>query len=609
MAVWLPDRLIANFVPTCPHCKSNRHVDVIKARWQNSPKVLFGLKGHKYLDTKLYPCHQCKRQFTGYNPESMKEDAHYYAGFFNYHLSGRFADDEELYSFVRSQYDVSPPRIFNALQQMAVDTYLNDFSLYLHAVWSKRVKNARGDVTAHNPTRRTLDSSLAGDKMTPTERTVRSLQNELRSKRMALLSAEQKVLDRVCFKDLRHIKKGRNANDVVLERIGWRKLDELMDCGIMNAKELMDYPGVPDFYAGNRDKVRTFERYRAKAAELFAARKRVVGAMKNEITNVEEQLAAAKAMVAIDLSVEVQMVRDGEAEEREYRPLLFSKMTEKDGYNARILSHGLIEQLLMTDFLQRKPIQQAKMMGLSSQVLKLDFEYKVVKKIHVYTGVGKAFRPYKCLATVQNENNQTVYWKVCQGSESIDKIETGLGQLKERNKDTIKVIYVDNCCTVREKLTAISEGTLVKLDPFHFFKRWDLVLFDSNSKEADLFRGLLCRAVFCCDNVEYQRALATAKAKLVRRGKVPKPTHRQIMQEARTVMPPKDVLEANAMAVIQNCLTIDFNIELKCAVRDDSDTSVLPKPFFKSMSQYVGGKGRTKNVDKAHSWLTLKFAG
>ena len=75
VAVWVPDKLLPDFVPTCPHCESNEFVNPRKARWQNSPKILFGLKGYRFLDTKLYPCNYCRRQFTGYNPESMKHDS------------------------------------------------------------------------------------------------------------------------------------------------------------------------------------------------------------------------------------------------------------------------------------------------------------------------------------------------------------------------------------------------------------------------------------------------------------------------------------------------------------------------------------------------------
>ena len=159
MAVWVPHLLIPNFVPTCPTCKSNKHVDTLKCRWQNSPKILYGLKGHRYLDTKLYPCHYCKRQFTGYNPESMKHDSQYYVGMFNFHFSGRFAVDEELFSFLCSQYDTPTPKIHRTLQQMAVDTYLNDYQLYLHAVRSKKVKAHRPNVSQFDNRQRTLHAT------------------------------------------------------------------------------------------------------------------------------------------------------------------------------------------------------------------------------------------------------------------------------------------------------------------------------------------------------------------------------------------------------------------------------------------------------------------
>ena len=181
VAVWLPDRLLPNFTPTCPHCKSKKFVNVNRARWQNSPKVLYGLKGHRYLDSKLYPCNRCQRHFSGYNPDSMKFDSDQYMGFFNFHFSGRFAVDEELHSFICSNYDTPATKIQRTLQQMAVDTYLNDYQLYLHAVRSKRVKTQRPNVTNYDPLQRTLHATT-GDapvQLTPNKQTVRSLRNSL----------------------------------------------------------------------------------------------------------------------------------------------------------------------------------------------------------------------------------------------------------------------------------------------------------------------------------------------------------------------------------------------------------------------------------------------
>ena len=75
LACWVPHKLLPDFVPSCPYCRKSDLVNPQRGRWINSPKVLYGLKGHRYLDTYLYPCSRCKRMFTGYNPESMEIDA------------------------------------------------------------------------------------------------------------------------------------------------------------------------------------------------------------------------------------------------------------------------------------------------------------------------------------------------------------------------------------------------------------------------------------------------------------------------------------------------------------------------------------------------------
>ena len=251
-----------------------------------------------------------------------------------------------------------------------------------------------------------------------------------------------------------------------------KKLEELMKEGIKDARELIDYVGIPRRWCGNREQSRWFERVRSKAATLFDERKRETNRLAQRIQELEEQQSEAEATVDLGRIVNNEMTVNGEVEDNEEdsAPPLFSKMLDRNGYNGKVLSKDRIDCILMTDFLHRKPIQKAKMMGLSAEVIKIDFEYKIVKKVHVYNGVGKAFRPYKCLATVQNENNQTVFYKICQGSEAIDEIKDGLLHLRRRNSNTVKVIYVDNCCSVRAKLLSIFEDAVVKLDPFHYMK-------------------------------------------------------------------------------------------------------------------------------------------
>lgn len=71
------------------------------------------------------------------------------------------------------------------------------------------------------------------------------------------------------------------------------------------------------------------------------------------------------------------------------------------------------------------------------------------------------------MATAQNDDNQTVCFKLCEGDESINGIEKRLRELKVRNPKEIIPIGVDNCCTVRDKLQKIFPKADIKLDPFH----------------------------------------------------------------------------------------------------------------------------------------------
>jgi hypothetical protein len=172
-----------------------------------SSKVLYGLKGHRYLDTTLYPCNGCKRYFAGYSPDSMKIDMHLFIGFFNFHFSGRFAIDEELHSFITACYDIPTAKIHSILKQMTVDMYMNDYMFYLYAVLSKKIKRSRPDVAANDRQHRTLDSSLeelpAPRQLSALQRTVRVLNIKLQSRKLSLQASISKANKNVSLSSLR----------------------------------------------------------------------------------------------------------------------------------------------------------------------------------------------------------------------------------------------------------------------------------------------------------------------------------------------------------------------------------------------------------------------
>ena len=135
LAVWVPHLLFNNHVPSCPHCKKSDHVDTSRGRWINTPKILYGLHRHRYLDTWLYPCRRCSRHFAGYNKASMQLDAAVYYGFFNFYVGYGYAVDEELYRHVVLEASLeSTATIAHRLQRLAHDAYYGDYQLYLSAV-------------------------------------------------------------------------------------------------------------------------------------------------------------------------------------------------------------------------------------------------------------------------------------------------------------------------------------------------------------------------------------------------------------------------------------------------------------------------------------------
>jgi len=63
------------------------------------------------------------------------------------------------------------------------------------------------------------------------------------------------------------------------------------------------------------------------------------------------------------------------------------------------------------------------MMGLTGEILKIDWSHKVAGKTYVYSCPGQCFKPYKNMLNVQNEDGLTLTWKLTNGGESLDQIK------------------------------------------------------------------------------------------------------------------------------------------------------------------------------------------
>jgi hypothetical protein len=261
-------------------------------------------------------------------------------------------------------------------------------------------------------------------------------------------------------------------------------------------------------------------------------------------------------------------------------------------------------------FNHRKSFIEAKMMGLCAWILKIDFNYKLASKIRVWTGPGQSFTPFKCLVTIQNEDGLTVFWKALKQSESFAEITQDLLRLRHRlnrnlaatqpptegpTPQAVKVVYVDNCCQVCISLKRCFPGVLVKLDAFHWLKRWSEMLQDPKSGHGGVFRALMSRALFTCGPDEFDNA----KQRLIQRGKA-SPTTREIMKEANTVIPPPFLLRSNVEAVLKYCMAKDAAAERELVLRVEGGDSPMPAHFFTSkpnVVKYVTRK-QMRHVDK-----------
>jgi hypothetical protein len=207
---------------------------------------------------------------------------------------------------------------------------------------------------------------------------------------------------------------------------------------------------------------------------------------KAELDDAAEAYAMHASFVAAEDDTEAD-INDATAtaadvlEECDRRPPLFSQFAEKSGYNGRVLSKYRIDCIVTTVFNHRKQYIQCKMQGLRASILKVDFNYKIAKKIRVWTKQGKSFQPFKCLVTFQNEDGFTVFWKAMKHSESFSEIKDDLARLRIRlnrnlrafkvekqrqdrlaaeaagmdvvdipipDEEAVRLIYVDNCCGV-----------------------------------------------------------------------------------------------------------------------------------------------------------------
>ena len=347
-----------------------------------------------------------------------------------------FAIDDELYSEIVNSSNEATTTLQQRLVQNVKDQYISDFQYYLAAVRCNKIKLTPGSTILNDSQQSTLDLHLKPISKNQNQnlRHVERLRREHRIKTFALLEATNATKDDIDFSRLILVKKPRNGKDTLLKGIGVKKLEALIDKGIKNGAALLAFNDVAGDFNNSRGES-LLKVWKHKVKHVFNERRRRLREAEKEYDKITKEMEEAEdELERGDPSNDInnQPSEDvGEAAIVEIAPK-FSELEDSSGYNARFLSRKHIDRILVTEYHHRKPVQQGKLFGLGAELLKMDFNYKLSKKIRVWQGRGSSFQPYKSFLTIQNEDGLTVFWKGLKGAESIVEIEMDLKALKER---------------------------------------------------------------------------------------------------------------------------------------------------------------------------------
>ena len=136
-AAWIPHLIKRGFHPYCPCCE--KPVPSIDYRWVDQPMIMFGLTGHRYLDTVRYKCAGCGGTFRATNTHSLSLDkTGFVASTFQVHLLKRCAVDQELYNYITSSMMLPTSTIVKTLQDQTMKMYVGHLTQHTIKTLFKR---------------------------------------------------------------------------------------------------------------------------------------------------------------------------------------------------------------------------------------------------------------------------------------------------------------------------------------------------------------------------------------------------------------------------------------------------------------------------------------
>ena len=171
-----------------------------------------------------------------------------------------------------------------------------------------------------------------------------------------------------------------------------------------------------------------------------------------------------------------------------YDDFLASKMSQSP-------SNDALSKCFLTSFLQHEELYLYEMINIPvTESISLDHTFKIASNIGYLREDKKWVSEYDSVFFVLNKHGKVLTWQLTKGT-SFDQLAV-LQDVAERAQNELKIIYVDDCCKMRRKITNIfGSNVAVKLDLFHAVQRITKTL----PKKHELFQSCIqeLRLVFC----------------------------------------------------------------------------------------------------------------
>lgn len=425
-AAWVPHLLEKNFHPYCPDCE--KPVPNIDYWWVDQPMIMFGITGHRFLDTVRYKCACCGKSFRATNTKSLSLDTTgFVSSTFQVHLLSRCAVDQELYGYITSSIMSPTSVIVASLKDQAMKQYLGHLTQYYQVLLQKKAAG-EGLVRHHHGSGSIVEAfsrcqSVNGSSHT-LNRTLSKKQRELRDAKLHLRSVERSQNSPVSLKSLGGI---GVAKDKRLASVGVRSGQDLVLVYEQKLAGASDRFNEVCQVFQKREAVKIVKRYvkqvvlillRDKAERREQAEDRIKS-LESEITTLEEE-----NIIQDDVQVSTQSPPDSESDisSGPFQVVPFSKFCDQAGYNGRFFSPYYVEHVLNWYFQLQKPGMKARVCNLGGEVLSIDFQYKSANRVKVYVN-GKPFSPFKSMATILNEHNMVVWWAFLRGLNPSRKLK------------------------------------------------------------------------------------------------------------------------------------------------------------------------------------------